>query len=479
LKIAIERDVENFEPQKNYGTSTPLFQGHIYETLLGYDQSGRVIGVLAESWTQPDPLSWVFKLRHGVKFHDGQPFTADDVVYSFNRLLNPATGATRTAQLSVIHDVAATDESTVVMHLKQPFGTLPLVLTLNDVAILKRGWSEAGHDYNQATNGTGPFKLARYERNVVYRLERNTEYWRDDLPYLDAIEIVPIGDTPTRINSLLSGDVDFATLIPWENLEQIQEEKALAIVKTFDSFMLLRLSTKQKPFDDPRVRQALNYAIDRDAISAFAWGGGAQPMDAAFIRPDSMWYTPPATKWSYDPKKATALLAEAGLKPADVKFTLFSISFVHLPTSEVVVNQLKKFGMDVTLQTIENAVLFQKRGTGEYQAMMDGGSNPFADPDFYALWFASDGSNFAKGAGFSDPKLDSMLQATRAEQDFDKRKAMIRTEEDQILTDAPIGFLVWRPQVEAFSTKVKNYTRVPGFGSDSPIYLRFDQVWLD
>ena len=191
-----------------------------------------------------------------------------------------------------------------------------------------------------------------------------------------------------------------------------------------------------------------------------------------------MWYSQPATQWSHDPDKAKALLAQAGLKPADIKFTLFSISFVHLPTSEVVANQLKAFGMDVTLQTVENAVLFEKRGTGDYQAMMDGGSNPFADPDFYSLWFASDGGNFAKGVGFSDPKIDTLLLAVQAEQDVAKRRALIRQAEDEILAQAPVGFLVWRPQVEGLLTKVKNYTRVPGFGSNSPIYLQFKNVWL-
>ncbi len=479
LKVGIERDIENFEPQKNYGTSTPLFQGHIYETLVGYGQKGELIGLLAESWAQKDPLTWEFKLRQNVKFHDGQDFTADDVVYSFKRLLDPKTGATRAALLAVIKDIEIKDPATVVFHLSKPLGSLPLVLSLNDVAILKKGWGEAGHNYNQETNGTGPFKLAKYERNVSYRLERNKSYWRSELPYLDAIEIVPIGDTPTRINSLLSRDVDMASLIPWERLEEIQQDKGIGVAKTFDSFMLLRLNPNRKPFDDVRVRQALNYAIDREAISALAWGGGAQPMSSAFIRPDSAWYTKPATSWSYDPKKALDLLAQAGLKPSDIKFTLYSIPFVHLPTSEVVVNQLKKFGMDVTLQTIENAVLFQKRGNGDYAAMMDGGSNPFADPDFYSLWFASDGGNYAKGVGFSDPKLDQLLNVARGEKDVEKRKLLIRQAEDEILAQTPIGFLVWRPQAEAFQTKVKNYTRVPGFGSDSPIYLRLEQVWLD
>lgn len=479
LKVSIERDIENFEPQKNYGTSTPLFQGHIYETLVGYGPKGELIGVLAEEWSQQDPTTWVFKLRANVKFHDGQDFTADDVAYSIKRLLDPATGATRAGLLSVIKDVEIKDPRTVVLRLARPYGTLPLALSLTDVAILKKGWAAAGNNYNQATNGTGPFRLAKYERNVVYRLERNKNYWRSDMPYLDAIEIVPIGDTPTRINALLSRDVDIASLIPWERVAEIESNKDMAVTKTFDSFMLLRLNPKRKPFDDVRVRQALNYAIDREALSALAWGGGAQAMSSAFIRPDSAWFTPPATKWSHDPQKARDLLAQAGLKPSDLKFTLFSIPFVHLPTSEVIVNQLKQFGMDVTLQTIENAVLFQKRANGDYVAMMDGGSNPFADPDFYQLWFGSDGGNYAKGVGFSDPKLDEILLTARNEKDMEKRKALIRQAEDQILAQAPIGFLVWRPQAEAYNKKVKNYTRVPGFGSDSPIYLRLERVWID
>ena len=234
LKVAIERDIENFEPHKNYGTSTPLFQGHIYETLVGYGEKGELVGLLAESWTQQDPKTWVFKLRPNVKFHDGESFTADDVVYSIRRLLAPATGATRAAMLAVIADVNAPDPGTVIFTLSKPFGMLALVLSLTDVAMLKKGWAEAGNSYNQATNGTGPFKLAKFERNVQYRLERNQSYWHPDRPYLDAIEIVPIGDTPTRVNALLSRDVDMASLVPWERVDELEHDDGIALAKTFE-----------------------------------------------------------------------------------------------------------------------------------------------------------------------------------------------------------------------------------------------------
>lgn len=478
VRLAIERDIENFEPQRNFGTSTPLFQGQIYETLTGYDESGNLIGLLAESWEQPDPLTWTFKLRHGVVFHDGEPFDSADVVYSFERLLNPKTAATRAAMLSLIDKVEAPTPDTVSFKLKKPLETLPLIFSLPDVAILKKGWAESGHDYSQATNGTGPFKLGQFERNVSYSLDKNEAYWRPQVPLLDKVEIIPIRDEPTRVNALLSGDVDMASLVPWERTAEIEADPQLAMTKTFDSFMMLRLNPTRKPFDDVRVRQALNYAIDRKAISDLAWGGGAQPMTGGFIRPDSNWYTKPTTEWTYDPDKARKLLAEAGLKPSDIKFTLLSITFVHLPTSEVVVNQLRQFGMDVSLETIEAAVLLEKRGTGDYVAMMDGGSNPFADPEFYSLWFASDGGNFAKGVGYSNPKLDELLLASRRETDVEKRKGIIHKAEDMILVDAPMGFLVWRPQVEAYDKKVKGYKRIPGFGSDSPIYLKFDHTWI-
>lgn len=478
VRLAIERDIENFEPQRNFGTSTPVFQGQIYETLVGYDETGNLIGLLAESWEQTDPLTWTFKLRQGVVFHDGQPFDSADVVYSFERLLDPATAATRAALLSIVDKVEAPDADTVVFRLTQPLETMPLILSLPDVAILKKGWAESGNDYSQATNGTGPFKLGDFERNVSYSLDKNENYWRPQVPLLDSLEIIPIRDAPTRVNSLLSGDIDMASLVPWERVAEIEAEPLLTMAKTFDSFMMLRLNPTRAPFDDVRVRQALNYAIDREAISALAWGDGAQPMTGGFIRPDSSWYTEPKIQWSHDPEKARQLLAEAGLKPSDIKFTLESITFVHLPTSEVVVNQLREFGMDVSLQTIEAAVLLEKRGTGDYTAIMDGGSNPFADPEFYSLWFASDGGNFAKAVGYSNPKLDELLLASRRETDVEKRKAIIHEAEDLILADAPMGFLVWRPQVEAYDKKIKGYTRIPGFGSDSPIYLKFDRAWI-
>jgi peptide/nickel transport system substrate-binding protein len=480
LKLGFERDLENFEPHRNYGASSPLFQGHIYETLIGYDAEGNLVGRLAESWDNPDPLTWIFHLRHGVKFHDGGDFAAQDVVFSLNRIKEPETAATRGGELAVISSLKALDDYTVKIRLAEPFGALLVTLSLPDVAMLDKQWSEAGHDYDREMNGTGPFRLDSYERNVQYSLRRNENYWREGIPHLDGVDIIPINDTPTRVNALLSGDVDFVTLIPWERFAELESNPDFQMTKTFDSFMLLRLNPNRPPFDDVRVRQAFNYALDRDALSTLAWGGEAQPMTAGLIRPESRWFNPAAAgHWTYDPDKARVLLAEAGLKPADVKFALYSIPFVHLPTAEVVVQQLKDFGMDVTLQTIENAVLHEKRANGDYQAMMDGGSNAVADPNFYALWFASTGGNYAKAVGFSVPELDKLLIEARNETNFEARKSLIWKAEQIILDQAPWGFLVFRPQAEGYAAKVKGYYRVPGFGSDSPIYLKMDTVLIE
>jgi ABC-type transport system substrate-binding protein len=479
VKVGYERDVENFEPHRNYGSSTPLFQGHVYDTLIGYDLKGNLVGRLAERWEHPDPLTYVFHLRTA-KFHDGSDFSAEDVVFSLDRIKKPGSGMTRAGALAVIDRMEAPDRRTVILKLSKPAGDLPVTLTLPDVAMLSKRWSEAGHDYSKEMNGTGPFRLESFERNVRYSLRRNENFWIKGEPYLDGIDIIPINDTPTRVNALVSGEVDLITLVPWERFAQLSARKDIELVKTFDSFMLLRLNPNRPPFNDVRVRKALNYALDRKAISALAWGGEARPMSAALIPPDSPWFNPAAANtWVHDPAKARALLAEAGLKPSDVKFTLYSIPFVHLPTSEVVVQQLKQFGMDVTLQTIENAVLFDKRGNGDYQAMMDGGSNPVADPVFYAQWFGSSGGNYAKAVGFSVPALDQLFDKIQNETKFDTRKALVAQAEKIILDQAPWGFLVFRPQAEGKSARLKGYYRIPGFGSDSPVYLKLDKAWLE
>ena len=480
LKLGIERDVENFEPHRLYGTSSPLFQDNIYETLVSYDAKGNLVGRLAVSWENPDPSTWIFRLRRGVKFHAGGDFKADDVLFSFERIKNPKTGATRAAELAVIAKIEARDDYTVVMKLSEPHGVLPVTLSLPDVVMLDKQWSESGHDYKSEMNGTGPFRLASYERNVKYSLRRNDTYWRKGVPLLDGIDIIPMRDTPTRVNGLLSGEIDLVTLVPWERFAELASKPNVRMLKTFDSFMHLRINPNAAPFKDVRVRQALNYALDRRAISALAWGGEAQPMDAGLIRPDSPWFNPAAAgHWKHDPAKARALLAAAGLKPADVEFTLFSIPFVHLPTSEIVTQQLKEFGMSVTLQTIESAVLFQKRANGEYQAMMDGGSNPVADPSFYAQWFSGTGGNYAKAVGFSVPELDALLTKARNETNLKARRALVWQAEQVILDQAPWGFLVFRPQAEGYAASLRGYYRVPGFGSDSTIYLKMESVWLD
>ena len=191
LRYALGRDSVAFDPHIYYGASSASIQGNIYDGLLEYDSDGSLVPALAESWENPDENTWIFHLRSGVKFHDGSDFNADDVIYSFERIMDPETAATRGNLLRAqIVSMEAVDELTVKIVLAGPNATFLSVLAAPDCFMIDKEWGESGHNFKSEANGTGPFVLGEYEPQVQYVLKKNPNYWKEGLPYLDEVIFV-------------------------------------------------------------------------------------------------------------------------------------------------------------------------------------------------------------------------------------------------------------------------------------------------
>ncbi|HOC06640.1 MAG TPA: ABC transporter substrate-binding protein, partial [Bacillota bacterium] len=313
LRFALGRDSVAFDPHIYYGASSASIQGNIYDGLIGYAPDGTLRPELAKSWENPDDNTWIFHLHSGVKFHDGSDFNAEDVIYSLERIMDPETAATRGGLLRAqIVSMEALDELTVKITLAGPNATFLSVLAAADCYMVDKEWGESGHNFKSEANGTGPFMLAEYEPGVQYVLVRNPNYWKEGLPYLDKLVLVPIQDDNTRINSLKNGDIDMAEVVPWQDTISLKKPP-YKIYSGYETFNFVRINTSRAPLDNPKVRQALNYIIDREEICQVAFGGEAKPISAGLILEDHWAFSDELKEyWKKDHELAKKLLAEAG-----------------------------------------------------------------------------------------------------------------------------------------------------------------------
>jgi peptide/nickel transport system substrate-binding protein len=465
LKVGLLRDPTGWDPHLNYGATTYTFQNNIYEQLVRNSAKGVLEPALAVRWENPDPKTYVLHLRKGVKFHSGNPFTAEDVKFSLERMVAPDTNATRAKEFGIVDTIAVVDPSTVRITLKQPMAPFLELLGSGESMMVDSKWVKGGGDLKKGASGTGPFKLGPFETGVRYTLLKNPDYWEAPFPYLDRIELSTIAKDEQRVSALKAGTVDLIEYVPWQEIAVLQKDANVKVFVGYDTFNVIRLNPKRPPFDNPKVRQAFNYIVDRKEIIDLAWGGIGKPFGAGLI-PEGHWAFPRAlqSSWTHDLGRAQKLLAEAGLNPGATKLTFDSTTLtVHMDSAQIIVTQLQKAGFtQVELKPMDVPAQQRKRVTGEYQLMMDGFSLPWPDPDFYTAFFETGGASYAKAVGFSDPALDKLLDEGRSALDQGKRAAVYEKVEQRLVEQAPWVFLHWRPMAEATRGNIGGYVRLPG-----------------
>ncbi len=481
LRIALHRDIAGLEPHITFGGGSNALQQNVYDNLVVYaPPDGRLVPQLAESWEIVDPTTYVFYLRQGVVFHDGSPFDANDVKFSFERMLDPATGATLGGQLGDIESIDVLDTYTVQINLSNPNAVFISLLATAGAAMVDKEWFEAGHDPTQEMNGTGPFKFVEYEPGLNTILEKNENYWDDGLPYLDGIVLIPFSDDSARINALLSGEVQFIEYVPWVDFTRLEGDSDYSIFRGYSPFNLVRLNVNEPPFDNVYVRQAMNYIIDREDLISFAFGGAGIPIKAGLLYPGTRFYSEDLERWEYNLDKGLELLNKAGYDNfSDLKFVLKCATVtVHTDSAEAIQGLLSGIGVDVTLEYVDVPTLLDYRKNGGFQACMDGLSLQYFDPDAYSYYFETGAIGYAQAVGFSDAALDALLAAGRVETDDAKRAQIYHAFEDRLLDLAPWYFGFHRPQAEAMISSVKGYERLPGsLGTSST--SRMEYLWLD
>ncbi len=484
FRIADQGDALSMDPHSLNESMQLSFTGNIYEPLVGRDKKLGLTGLLATKWFQPNPTTWRFELRKGVTFHDGTPFTADDVLFSLAR--GAADGSDMKSYLGQVADVKKVNDYTVDVITKAPFPILPDLLT--SFYMMSKTWCEANgaaHPVDKRkgientasfkANGTGAFRLKSRDPGVRTVLVRNLNYWDKVDTNVDEVILTPIGNDATRVAALLSGEIDMMQPVPLQDIPRLSANPKLKVMvgpemrtiflgmdQSRDELLFSNVKGKN-PFKDKRVRQAFYQAIDIESIKTKIMRGAANPT-ALMYAPGVRGFTESQNKrLPYDAAAAKKLLTDAGYPSGfEVKMNCPNDRYVNdAQICQAVASMLAKIGVKINLEAEPKATYFPKilsRNTSFYLLGWTPSGYDAHNP-FYNLMStpgAAGQGQFNLGS-YSNAKLDELTKKIASETDQAKRQAMIE-EANKIHTD-DIGHLPLHQQALAWGMS-KNVTLV-------------------
>ncbi|MHC0036257.1 ABC transporter substrate-binding protein [Pseudoneobacillus sp. C159] len=452
---------------------------NIYENLVTFgEQDTTIHPSLAEDWTvTEDGLTYEFKLRQGVKFHDGTDFNADAVVFNFNRWMNgnedqfpyyTMFGGYKGEEGHVIKEVSAVDDHTVKFVLTRPQAPFLKNLAMSPFGIASPAAVEKyGDDFRKNPVGTGPFKFVSWVENDTITLEKNPEYWQKGLPKLNKVIYRVIPENTARLNSLAAGEIDVM-----DGLNNSDEATVLAnpdlqvIERPSMNVGYIGLTNTHKPFDNKLVRQAINHAIDKQALIDAFYGGKAEPAKNP-MPPAISGYNDDIEPYPYDLEKAKALLAEAGYADGfKIDLWAMPVARPYMPeamkVAEVIQASLAEIGVTANIQSVDWATYLQRAKNGEFDMFMLGwtGDNGDADNFIYTLLDKdSIGSN--NSAMYSSDELHEVLIQAQTETDENIRIELYKKAQEIVHEDAPWVPLVHSIPLLAAHKDVLNYKPHP------------------
>ncbi len=488
LIVGTETDIEGFDPGHAGALATTRVNINVLEGLVKY-KAGTVelepllateVPSLENGGISPDGLTYTFKLRQGVKFHDGVDFNADAVKMSYQRLYDKNFAfydETNTSGffLTDLVSVDVVDPFTVKFTLSKPnaaftelsniyAGKIMSPKAIQEVPIEQ--WAEGSY-------GTGPFKVKTWEKGTKVELERNEEYWGQK-PGLKSLIFRPIPEPTARVSALLNGEVDMIVVVPPDSIQAIKDDPNL----TYEQgpslhYWFIQLNAKEPPFDNVKVRQAVNYAVDKEGLANDILAGSAVP--ATQPMPAANWsYNPDLIGYPYDPEKAKTLLAEAGL--ADGFKTKMMIPqsgsgmMVPVPMNEFIAGNLRDVGIDVEIQSFEWVSYLGVWAQGLTSEVSMGNQSIMASEPYVANFLLSGAFTPTEGGWnigyYQNPEVDKLLDDALKTTDQAKRKEIYFQAWAKITEDAPWIFVVNDLQPMAFKKSVQGYVTNPAYVID-------------
>ncbi|HED24493.1 MAG TPA: ABC transporter substrate-binding protein [Firmicutes bacterium] len=464
LVIGLAQTILTLDPANHRDRVTETVIRNIYDGLVTRTPDGVVVPEIAESWENPEPTIWEFKIRDGVKFHDGSDLTIEDVVFTFNRVIQEGAmeGETspRKGLLGPVVEVEAVGDDTIRFILEEPWPILLAMLPHQQI-VSKAYLEEVGSDIATSPMGTGPFKFVEGSIDERIVLERFEDY------YGGSPEIPPVGPAPaarvifefmpevsTRVAAIQGGDVHIIHNVPPDMVSTLEADPNV-VVKTVDGtrMHMFEMNCDMAPFDDVRVRQAINYAIDMDAIVDNVLLGYGTTV-AGPLLPHGFAVHPDLQPYGYDPEKAKELLTEAGY--GDGFELVIDTEDVLKDVAYAAASMLQDIGIEASVRIWDWGVLRDQLIEGERMMCFGNWGNSTLDPSDLLVpkLRSNDRGNYSQ---YANPELDALLDAAEIAVDRDEREELYHQAQEIIYNDAPWVFGYVGLEIEACRANVVNW----------------------
>lgn len=459
IVIAQNSDAKSLDLQASNDGGSLNVNAQIYDTLVVKNEDGTFSPHLAKSWEQVSDLVWQFKLEEGVKFHNGEELKASDVKFTFERGLT----STISYMLDFIESVDVVDEYTFNLNLKFPYAPILSNLSYTSTGILnEKAVTEAGEDYGQNPIGTGAYMFSNWKAGDSIELVAFEDYFKGAAP-TKKLKYRSIPENTSRSIALETGEVDIAYDIDPVDKETIRSNDQLVLIEA-PSLQVdyVGFNMQKEPFTDVRVRQAINYAIDREGIiSAVLLGGGE--VATTPISPKVTMSNPDIVGYPRDVEKAKELLKEAGYENGFQTTIWTNDNSVRTRIAQIVQANLKEIGIDVAIETLEWSSYLDRTSNGEHDMFILGWTATTGDPDgaMYVLFHGSSSATAGNKFFYSNDEVSELLDLGRAETDEAKRQEYYYKAQELVVEDAPLAALYYANDCAGISAKVDGFVLSP------------------
>lgn len=454
LRAAIAGEPDQLDPNSTTAYFSFQVLENVFDTLIQPDANLEMQPALAESWdVSEDQLTWTFNLREDVTWHDGSDFTSADVAYTYNRIIDEQLSSSW--RFSAIEDIATPDDLTVEITVSSPSpNLLANIGGYKGVAIVQEENVESGEIATHPI-GTGPFVFESWSSGQGISLSANADYW-DGAPQIDGVDFQFVSEPSTAVAALQSGEADWTDNVPPQQVESLAGNDTVELGQVgSNDYWYLALNQGNEPFDILEVRQAIAYALDRDGITDAAMFGNATVNQTA-IPANSAWYTE-FDEFSYDDARASELLDDAGVDPADIPMEIMvATDYPETVTAaQIILDQLSDIGIEGSITQYDFGTWLDNQGEGNFDMLMMGWLGNIDPDDFYYSQHHTDGGNNYQG--YSNARVDELLDQGRTETDDAARKAIYDEVATLVASEASYIYLYNPDVIQAWSPSVQGY----------------------